>query len=107
MHKGNDSGVRFYNTPPIYRTVLYLIIMKVLILAFLSLLVSCGPSVTPTQKKDSILNYKGATIITKDIGLDNCYKIRIRIYDKNAKRYVIKTIYVYDGYGYGTGAVIK
>lgn len=83
--------------------------MKIIVLVILSLLVSCSPS-TPgrqLQKKDSILNYKGATIITKDIGLDNCYKIRIRIYDKSAKRYVIKTIYVYDGYGYGIGAVIK
>ena len=79
--------------------------MKILVLVILSLLVSCGP---PTQKKkDSILNYKGATIITKGIGLDDCYKIRIRTYDKSAKRYVIKTIYVYDGYGYGIGTVIK
>ena len=60
-----------------------------------------------SKKKDSILNYKGATIITKDIGLDNCYKIRVRIYDKSARRYVIKTIYVYDGYGYKAGEIIK
>lgn len=60
-----------------------------------------------SKKKDSILNYKGATIITKGIGLDDCYKIRIRTYNKSAKRYVIKTIYVYDGYGYGIGTVIK
>ena len=78
--------------------------MKILVLVILSLLVSCSP---PIQKKDSILNYKGATIITKGIGLDDCYKIRIRTYDKSAKRYVIKTIYVYDGYGYGIGTVIK
>ena len=83
--------------------------MKVLVLVILSLLVSCGPSPPKglIQKKDSILNYKGATIITKDIGLDNCYKIRIRIYDKSARRYVIKTIYVYDGYGYKAGEIIK
>ena len=83
--------------------------MKILVLVILSLLVSCDPPAPrgQLQKKDSILNYKGATIITKDIGLDDCYNIRIRIYDKSAKRYVIKTIYVYDGYGYGIGAVIK
>lgn len=33
--------------------------MKIIVLVILSLLVSCGPSVTPIQKKDSILNYKG------------------------------------------------
>ena len=81
--------------------------MKVIELVILSLLISCGSSVTPVQKEDSILNYKGATIITKDIGLDNCYKIRVRIYDKSARRYVIKTIYVYDGYGYRIGETIK
>lgn len=83
--------------------------MKVLVLVILSLLISCGPP-PPSgsiQKKDSILNYKGATIITKDIGLDNCYKIRVRIYDKSARQYVIKTIYVYDGYGYKAGEIIK
>ena len=81
--------------------------MKVLVLVILSLLISCGPPVTPSSENDSILNYKGATIITKDIGLDNCYKIRVRIYDKSARRYVIKTIYVYDGYGYKAGEIIK
>ena len=83
--------------------------MKVLVLVILSLLVSCSspPPRGSIQKKDSILNYKGATIITKDIGLDNCYKIRVRIYDKSARRYVIKTIYVYDGYGYKAGEIIK
>lgn len=82
-------------------------IMKLVILLVLSLLVSCGPSVTPVQRKDSILNYKGATIVTKNVGLDNCYTFRIRIYNKGTKQYIIKTIYVYDGYGHNVGETIR
>ena len=81
--------------------------MKIIVLVILSLLVSCGPSVTPIQKKDSILNYKGATIVTKDVGLGGCYIFRIRIYDRCTKQYVIKRIEVYDGYGYRVGETIK
>lgn len=81
--------------------------MKIIVLVILSLLVSCGPSVTPIQKKDSILNYKGATIVTKDVGLDGRYIFRIRIYDRHTKQYVIKRIEVYDGYGYRVGETIK
>lgn len=81
--------------------------MKIIVLVILSLLVSCGPPVTPVQRTDSILNYKGATVVTKDVGFRGCYKLRIRIYDKNTKRYVIKSIYVYDGYGYRVGEIIK
>lgn len=53
------------------------------------------------KKKDSILNYKGATIITKDVGLDGRYIFKIRIYDRRTKQYVIKRIEVYDGYRVG------
>ena len=81
--------------------------MKIIVLVILSLLVSCGPSVTPIQKKDSILNYMGATIVTKDVGLDGRYIFRIRIYDRRTKQYVIKRIEVYDGYGYRVGETIK
>ena len=81
--------------------------MKIIVLVILSLLVSCGPSVTPIQKKDSILNYKRATIVTKDVGLDGRYIFRIRIYDSRTKQYVIKRIEVYDGYGYRVGETIK
>ena len=81
--------------------------MKIIVLVILSLLVSCGPSVTPIQKKDSILNYKRATIVTKDVGLDGRYIFRIRIYDRRTKQYVIKRIEVYDGYGYRVGETIK
>lgn len=81
--------------------------MKVIVLVILSLLVSCGPSVTPIQKKDSILNYRGATVVTKDVGLDGRYIFRIRIYDRRTKQYVIKRIEVYDGYGYRVGETIK
>lgn len=81
--------------------------MKLVILLVLSLLVSCGPSITPVQRKDSILNYKGATIVTKEIGLDNCYTLRVRMYSKSTKQYIIKTIYVYDGYGYKVGETIR
>ena len=81
--------------------------MKIIVLVILSLLVSCGPSVTPIQKKDSILNYKRATIVTKDVGLDGRYIFRIRIYDRRTKQYVIKRIEVYDGYGYKVGETIK
>lgn len=81
--------------------------MKIIVLVILSLLVSCGPPVTPVQRTDSILNYKGATVVTKDVGLSGCYKLHIRIYDKSTKRYVIKSIYVYDGYGYRVGEIIK
>lgn len=80
--------------------------MKIIVLVILSLLVSCGPSVTPIQK-DSILNYKGATIVTKDVGLDGCYIFKIRIYNRRTKQYVIKRIEVYDGYGYRVGETIK
>ena len=81
--------------------------MKIIVLVILSLLVSCGPSVTPIQKKDSILNYNGATIVTKDVGLDGRYIFRIRIYNRRTKQYVIKRIEVYDGYGYRVGETIK
>ena len=81
--------------------------MKIIVLVILSLLVSCGPSVTPIQKKDSILNYKGATIVTKDVGLDSRYIFRIRIYDRRTKQYVIKRVEVYDGYNYRVGDIIK
>ena len=81
--------------------------MKIIVLVILSLLVSCGPSVTPIQKKDSILNYKGATIITKDVGLGGCYIFRIRIYNRRTKQYVIKRVEVYDGYDYRVGEIIK
>ena len=78
--------------------------MKIIVLVILSLLVSCGP---PIQYKDSILNYKRATIVTKDVGLDGCYIFRIRIYDRRTKQYVIKRIEVYDGYSYRVGETIK
>ena len=81
--------------------------MKIIVLVILSLLVSCGHSVTPIQKKDSIFNYKGATIGTKEVGLDDRYICRIRIYDRSTKQYVIKRIEVYDGYGYRVGETIK
>ena len=78
--------------------------MKVIVLVILSLLVSCGP---PVQYKDSILNYKGATIVTDEISFDGHHIFRIRIYDKRTKQYVIKRIKVYDGYGYRIGETIK
>ena len=78
--------------------------MKIIVLVILSLLVSCGP---PIQYNDSILNYKGATIITEDVGLDGRYIFKIRIYDRRTKQYVIKRIEVYDGYGYRVGETIK
>lgn len=81
--------------------------MKVLVLVILSLLISCGPPVTPVPESDSILNYKGATIVTKDVGLSGRYIFRIRIYDKHTKQYVIKRITVYDGYNYRVGEIIK
>ena len=73
--------------------------MKVIVLVILSLLISCSPSVTPAQKEDSILNYKGATIVTDNISFDGYHIFRIRIYDKRTKQYVIKRIRVSDGYG--------
>ena len=81
--------------------------MKVLVLVILSLLISCSPSVTPAQNEDSILNYKGATIVTDDISFDGHHIFRIRIYDKRTKQYVIKRIEVYDGYNYRVGEIIK
>ena len=78
--------------------------MKIIVLVILSLLVSCGP---PIQYKDSILNYKGATIVTDDISFDGHHIFRIRIYDKRTKQYVIKRIKVSDGYGYRIGETIK
>ena len=47
------------------------------------------------------MNYKGATIITEDVGLDGRYIFKIRIYDRRTKQYVIKRIEVYDGYRVG------
>lgn len=78
--------------------------MKIIVLVILSLLVSCGH---PTQRTDSVLNYKGATVVTKDVNFNDCYKLRIRTYNKSTKQYVIKTIYVYDGYSYKVGEIIK
>ena len=81
--------------------------MKVLVLVILSLLISCGPPVTPVPENDSILNYKGATIVTKDVGLSGRYIFRIRIYDRHTKQYIIKRIVVYDGHNYKVGEIIK
>ena len=81
--------------------------MKVLVLVILSLLISCGPPVTPSSENDSILNYKGATIVTKNVGLSGRYIFRIRIYNKHTKQYEIKRITVYDGYNYRVGEIIK
>lgn len=81
--------------------------MKVLVLVILSLLVSCNSSITPNSKKDSILNYRGATIVTKDIGLGGCYIFRVRIYDRRTKQYIIKRVEVYDGRDYKVGEIIK
>lgn len=78
--------------------------MKVLVLVILSLLISCGP---PSSENDSILNYKGATIVTKNVGLSGRYIFRIRIYNKHTKQYEIKRITVYDGYNYRVGEIIK
>lgn len=80
--------------------------MKIIVLVVLSLLVSCGPPVSKS-KQDSVLNYKGATVVTKEIGINDCYRLRIRTYNKSTKQYVIKTIYVYDGYIYKVGEIIK
>lgn len=81
--------------------------MKVLVLVILSLLVSCNSSITPNSKKDSILNYRGATIVTKGIGLGGCYIFRVRIYDRHTKQYIIKRVEVYDGRDYKVGEIIK
>ena len=81
--------------------------MKVLVLVILSLLISCDPPITSIPENDSILNYKGATIVTDDISFDGHHIFRIRIYDKRTKQYVIKRIKVYDGYGYRVGEIIK
>lgn len=75
--------------------------MKVLVLVILSLLISCGP------ENDSILNYKGATIVTKDVSLDGRYIFQIRIYNRHTRQYAIKRIMVYDGYNYRVGEIIK
>ena len=52
--------------------------MKVIVLAILSLLVSCGPSI---QYKDSILNYRGSVVVSKTIQFDCCV-FKIRMYNK-------------------------
>ena len=80
--------------------------MKIIVLVILSLLVSCGPSVTPIQKKDSILNYKGGVIISKTICIEH-YTFKIRMYNKKINRYEIKTIHVCDGGDYRVGETIK
>ena len=80
--------------------------MKLVILLVLSLLVSCGPSVTPVEYKDSILNYKGGVIISKTTHIEY-YTFRIRMYNRKINRYEIKTIRVYDGDEYNVGATIK
>lgn len=45
--------------------------------------------------------------MTKDVGLSGRYILRIRIYDRHTKQYVIKRIVVYDGYNYKVGEIIK
>lgn len=80
--------------------------MKVIVLVILSLLVSCDPSSTPIQFKDSILNYKGGVVISKITHVDY-YTFRIRMYNKKVNQYEIKTIRVYDGDEYRVGETIK
>ena len=81
-------------------------IMKLVILLVLSLLVSCGPSITPVEYKDSILNYKGGVIISKTVHIEY-YTFRIRMYNKKINQYEIKIIHVCDGDNYRVGEVIK
>lgn len=77
--------------------------MKVIVLVILSLLVSC----VPPKAQDSILNYKGGKIINiYPISNEYC-KVRLRMYDKIEKRYVIKIIYVSDADNYIKGQTIK
>lgn len=80
--------------------------MKVILLVFLSLLVSCGPSGTPVQYNDSILNYKGGIVISKRVHFDH-YTFQIRMYNKKINQYEIKTIRVCDGDEYREGETIK
>lgn len=80
--------------------------MKVILLVFLSLLVSCGPPITPAEYKDSILNYKGGIIISKTVHFDY-YTFRIRMYNKKINQYEIKIIRVCDGDEYREGETIK
>lgn len=80
--------------------------MKLVILLILSLLVSCGPSVTPVEYKDSILNYKGGVIISKRIQV-GYYTFRIRMYNNKTNQYEIKTIHVCDGDNHRVGETIK
>ncbi len=79
--------------------------MKVIVLVFLSLLVSCGPS-HPVQYNDSILNYKGGIVISKSVHFDH-FTFRIRMYNKKINQYEIKTIRVCDGDEYRVGETIK
>lgn len=79
--------------------------MKVIVLVILSLLVSCRPS-NPVQYNDSILNYKGAIVISKSVHFDH-YTFQIRMYNKKINQYEIKTIRVCDGDEYVVGETIK
>lgn len=79
--------------------------MKVIILVFLSLLVSCAPD--PPKSEDSILNYQGGEIVRISYVGYGCSKVRIRMYDTRTKRYTVKVIYVYDVGNYLEGQTIK
>lgn len=78
--------------------------MKVILLVFLSLLVSCEE---PPKSQDSILNYKGGEVIRNSLVGVGYYKVRIRMYDTRTKRYVVKVIYVSDAGNYFPGQTIK
>lgn len=80
---------------------------KLIVFMLAAVLVSCDNPVTPIQKQDSVLNYKGATVLTKKVGLNDCYILRILTYNKNTKQYVIKTIIYLDGFNYIVGDIIK
>lgn len=79
--------------------------MKVILLVFLSLLVSCAPD--PPKSEDSILNYRGGEIVRISYVGYGCSKVRIRMYDTRTKRYTVKVIYVYDAGNYLEGQTIK
>lgn len=78
--------------------------MKVIVLVFLSLLVSCAD---PPKSEDSILNYRGGEIVRISFVGYGCSQVRVRMYDTRTKRYTVKVIYVYDADNYVEGQTIK
>ena len=83
--------------------------MRIIKLLFLSLLISCGPAPKNgnASKYDSVLNYKGGVVISSGRDMNDCWHLKIRMYNSKTKKYEIRAITVFDGEQFNVGETIR